>query len=577
MNTSNLLLYTDAFFDMLEVFEDIERGHLYKLNLKDAVSRFLSDETHGNAFAVYRAFFDAYRVTMQGDGNPFLDIIGLLGEYEENAAGLTDKQRDHYIHSVNVFLTGLAVYAANSRYRAAFRSAVPEREYALAYRTKHEEFFYRWGLASLFHDIGYPVEIIGNQLDRFLRIVADADGEETRVRAKISFENFEELDHIRELGPAGRFSAPYAAAYPETAGLDLLSPLDILAHRIHCLLGCDLGVLRGARDGAVEDMARKGFVDHGFYSALILLKWYGFAMQQAGYRPEYFYWPVADSAAAILLHNWYRNALQKPPFLLGALRAEQAPVAFLLILCDELQEWNRAARGIVTRRYPLAGEVNLSLTDSYLSVTYLTARGSLPAGFCEDKSKLLASLLALAEIFPQGCDLDAVSAEGLDARGDLSADLPQPLFAHIERLAVAIHARYNELQLAQHPDRPLAYPRFSDLPESLQRSNLRQARGICAHLAFAGYALAEGEEHPRAVSRISEALVEVLAEREHEAWMAERLAAGWTKGPRDAERKTSPYLVPYADLSEEIKEYDRDAIRNIPRLARMVGMVVYEA
>ena len=44
----------------------------------------------------------------------------------------------------------------------------------------------------------------------------------------------------------------------------------------------------------------------------------------------------------------------------------------------------------------------------------------------------------------------------------------------------------------------------------------------------------------------------------------------------DTARKTTPYLVPYANLSEEIKGYDRDAIRHIPALAETVGMAVYE-
>ena len=39
--------------------------------------------------------------------------------------------------------------------------------------------------------------------------------------------------------------------------------------------------------------------------------------------------------------------------------------------------------------------------------------------------------------------------------------------------------------------------------------------------------------------------------------------------------KTSPYLVPYDQLSEEIKDYDRDAIRNIPALVERGGMAVY--
>ena len=78
-----------------------------------------------------------------------------------------------------------------------------------------------------------------------------------------------------------------------------------------------------------------------------------------------------------------------------------------------------------------------------------------------------------------------------------------------------------------------------------------------------------------AVKEFPPELVEFMAELEHEAWMQERLSRGWKLGERNAEKKTSPYLVPYDQLSEEIKDYDRDAIRNIPALVERSGMAVY--
>lgn len=59
-----------------------------------------------------------------------------------------------------------------------------------------------------------------------------------------------------------------------------------------------------------------------------------------------------------------------------------------------------------------------------------------------------------------------------------------------------------------------------------------------------------------------EPLVEVLAEAVHDAWAAERIAAGWTYGPkRDDAKKQHPCLVPYSELPEEEKEYDRQTAR----------------
>ena len=52
-------------------------------------------------------------------------------------------------------------------------------------------------------------------------------------------------------------------------------------------------------------------------------------------------------------------------------------------------------------------------------------------------------------------------------------------------------------------------------------------------------------------------LTEKLAKNAHEHWSAKRLAEGWTLGPRNDSAKTNPCLVPYEDLPDSEKEYDR--------------------
>ena len=573
---SNCLPFAEHFFNGLELREDVENGHFYKTYLRESVRAFLENETQDTAFAVYRAFFDSYRITLPGKTDPFIDLVDVLREYEATAATLIDKQRDHFIHSVNVFITGLAIYAENERYRAAFRAAVPEKGYTQAYTTKSEEFFFRWGVAALFHDVGYPVEIVGNQINRFIRMVADADGDEVRVKAQIRYENFDELNHIKEVVPKRGFTKAYYGAYESCSYIDLLTPLDLLSHRLHLAFGTELETTKKALDDFADYMAKSGFIDHGYYSALIILKWYGYAIQRSGDSPERFFWPVLDSAAAIFLHNYYRNMMQKPPFDLGPMRAESNPIAFLLILCDELQEWNREAKGILTRTFTLADTVNLSLRDDYLAATYVTKHGYLPEKFCAEKKELLHHVLAVEDIFPAGLDVDNESLDSLAAlKPRLEGTAPRPLLENLELLAIAIHARYNEKQLADHPERPLAYPDFSKLPDDLKYSNLRQAQNIVERLEQFGYTLRPKGE-AGAISAFPPEIVESMAEMEHEAWMRERIAGGWTLGARDVEHKKTPYLVPYGELTDEIKDYDRDAVRNIPALAERIGMAVYE-
>ena len=53
-------------------------------------------------------------------------------------------------------------------------------------------------------------------------------------------------------------------------------------------------------------------------------------------------------------------------------------------------------------------------------------------------------------------------------------------------------------------------------------------------------------------------LTEQLAEHIHDVWAKERMAQGWTYGKnRDDENKHHPCLVPYDDLPENEKTFDR--------------------
>ena len=573
---SNCSPFVDRFFQNLTLQENAVRSQYCKGYIHQAIRSFLENENPDTAFSVYRAFFDCYRLTLPGRDDPFMDLVDMLRSYEETAASLIEKQRDHFIHSVNVFICGLSIWAENDRFRQAFSGAVPENGYTQSFPTKEEEFFFRWGIAALFHDMGYPVEIIGSQINRFIRMISDADGDEVRVRAQIRYENFNELNHIQEILPADEYSRDFRAAYGDSEKTNLFAPLDLLAHRIHLAFDTGYDRTKAALDGFVDNMAASGFIDHGYYSALIVLKWYGCALQRAGITPQRFFWPVLDSAAAILLHNYFRTNLQKPPFALGPMPVESNPLAYLLILCDELQEWNREGRGIISRRAAKADTVHLSIHDDYMSAVYVTHHGRLADDFCSKKETMLHQVLSLEDLFPAGFNVDATALDDIAfLKPRLEAISPRPLLKHIELLAIAIHARYNEKRLEEHPELPLAYPDFSALPDDLKYSNLRQAQSIVERLEAAGYALGP-KGQAGAVTEFPIRTLEQMAELEHEAWVQERIASGWTLGEKDTARKTTPYLVPYANLSEEIKDYDRDAIRHIPALAETVGMAVYE-
>ena len=569
MSTSNLKQYVNKFIDELEIYDDVNRGHNYKSYIKSCINNFLNNENRDTAFEVYKAFFDSYRIDMPGENNPFTDIILVLEEYENTAASLIDNQRDHFVHAVNVFLTGLSIYISNSNYRSAFDTSILNGVYKDCYSTKHEEFFYRWGIASLLHDIGYPIEIVGNQINRFLKIVSDADGEDIRTKAKISYSNFDELNSIKKIQDVASFTRDFIAAYPDSVEINPLKPIDLMAYRIHDSLGTDLMKTKNDLDYFTEKMAETGFIDHGFFSSIIVLKWYGSLIQLNNFNSKYFYWPVLDSATAILLHNYFKNVIRKGDYNHEPMKPTENPIAYLLILCDEAQEWNRVARGIQTKKRVLAQGVNISVSDDYLALSYIS-KTPMFEGFVQDRIDTFYNLLDINSLFNKGLSVDTIASSTINEMIE-NQNNTRPHMDSVERLAIAIHMNYNEKRLKEHPEDELKYPNFSNLPDDMKYSNIRQALGIYDKLDIIGCELKPIDNKAYALSNDE---IELLAEIEHEDWIKERIDSGWTLGDKDTENKKSPYLIPYNELSEEIKDYDRDTIRNIPKIVGLIGLEI---
>ena len=69
-----------------------------------------------------------------------------------------------------------------------------------------------------------------------------------------------------------------------------------------------------------------------------------------------------------------------------------------------------------------------------------------------------------------------------------------------------------------------------------------------------------------------EALTEYLAENAHDIWAAQRLADGWQYGSqRDDALKLHPCLIPYADLPDSEKQYDRNAAMETVKAILLLG------
>lgn len=70
-------------------------------------------------------------------------------------------------------------------------------------------------------------------------------------------------------------------------------------------------------------------------------------------------------------------------------------------------------------------------------------------------------------------------------------------------------------------------------------------------------------------------LIEEMAKNVHEVWAQNRINEGWTYGPeRDDALKKHPCLVPYEDLPESEKEYDRATSQETLKLILKLGFVI---
>ena len=74
------------------------------------------------------------------------------------------------------------------------------------------------------------------------------------------------------------------------------------------------------------------------------------------------------------------------------------------------------------------------------------------------------------------------------------------------------------------------------------------------------------------------ALVEALAENVHDTWARGRMDQGWTYGPaRDDAAKKHPCLVPYAELPESERDYDRNTAKATIKMILRSGYRIVKA
>ena len=171
-----------------------------------------------------------------------------------------------------------------------------------------------------------------------------------------------------------------------------------------------------------------------------------------------------------------------------------------------------------------------------------------------------------------GMPLDPTSAQAF-------VTVPEQAYTpgRLAKMAQSFHAHYVEDNPKKLPEnlRP-----WDKLPDTFRTANLEQARYAVEILRAAGFEVRPKSRKAGAIQSFAgrqwKRAIERMAELEHGRWNVERLRDGWRFGrPRDDARKLHDCLVPWENLPENIREYDRNSIRAFPKILSEAGLEVF--
>lgn len=166
----------------------------------------------------------------------------------------------------------------------------------------------------------------------------------------------------------------------------------------------------------------------------------------------------------------------------------------------------------------------------------------------------------------------------VDAFGTVEGSCTREALLHEELDAIArvLHEDFVEKRLAEgrDPDDPSLRP-WERLDESLKASSRASADHIPVKLRAVDCHAATDGDAARRIDTFTDPELELLGRMEHARWCAERRLAGWTPGARRPPEKETPDLVPWDELTDDVKKLDFDVVAGIPRFLASVGKRVY--
>ena len=508
-----------------------------RLCLEKALEAFIDSGVAEDAYTVYYCYLDMF-LGRYGNSKR---MVELLSEYEANGSSLLMKHRDHYSHSVYVFALGLAIYETNEAYRNSFW-----RFYRLEERKENERanlFLEYWGLTALFHDIGYPFELPFEQVLSYFEVDHQERGKGSLYLAYHDVEALTALDEVAKV----HFETLYGKRFETTSAL--------LAHDLAKKLGKAYDFteeyLLAVLDRKPTQPNRFGyFMDHAFFSASRLYRELAEELGAENLSPMH-----VDALSAIMLHNslykfsiaFYKdNEKRKAP-----LKAELHPLAWLLMLCDELQCWDRTAYGRNSRTelHPMA--VDFDFSDSAIRAVYYYDReeqekinafklkyAAWEAGGEQGKPPRLKAYSDMAEkeqrftadiekiVDTETCPLHIRPDVRRVDRRSKHTYLSGSNFLHLYDFAVALHGR----NMPPETTAEELEEKFTSQSLEYQLSGINRAKSFSRYLNALGCFYTDRPVDYEMVTAFTPEQALQIAPLEHERWVREHQGMGWRCG-----------------------------------------------
>lgn len=142
----------------------------------------------------------------------------------------------------------------------------------------------------------------------------------------------------------------------------------------------------------------------------------------------------------------------------------------------------------------------------------------------------------------------------------------------LEAMAQAFHAHYVDGNPTKLPPNMQSWDILSN---TYKTANLEQAHYAIDILQAAGFKAQPIRDTSKIFTGFTDEEVERMAELEHGRWNIERLQDGWRPGkPRDDTQKIHDCLIPWVELPEDIKQYDRNAVLAFPEILAKAGLEI---